>query len=367
MKVIVNERFVNVLEEVAGFIGKSVIPIQHNVFMEAKRDNLIFRTSSFDSYVELDAQLEEGWEVEEPGAVLLEPKKVLPFLKKVGKGKSVILEAKDRQLTLATGKSQLSIPFMDLSEFPTPPTVGAFTEITIGNNEEIKRALRVVEYAVSTSDTRPILKGIHLKVNGNELIIEATDAHRMSRIVLPVEQLDEAEVVFYPHRKAFSLLDNWENAKIKIGKAHIVLQGEGYTIYLNTIEGNYPSLDRFTKIEGTGRATVNVADLKSAMDGVCIASGSRNPSPIVSVSQNKVVVELKEESVSFVDEIEAETTGADIKFSINARYVSDALAEIDSQRVDIVYSGPLAPIYLLPKDRADKELHLILPVRKEKL
>src|SRR5690606_23664051 len=120
-------------------------------------------------------------------------------------------------------------------------------------------------------------------------------------------------------------------------------------IYLNTIEGNYPSLDRFTKIEGTGRATVNVADLKSAMDGVCIASGSRNPSPIVAVSQNKVVVELKEEAVSFVDEIEAETTGADIKFSINARYVLDALAEMDSQRVDIVYSGPLAPIYLLPQ------------------
>ena len=59
-----------------------------------------------------------------------------------------------------------------------------------------------------------------------------------------------------------------------------------------------------------------------------------------------------------------EVAGDDGEISLNARYLSDALATIKTKTVSFSMSGKLNPCVLRPEgDDADEYLHIIMPLR----
>lgn len=55
--------------------------------------------------------------------------------------------------------------------------------------------------------------------------------------------------------------------------------------------------------------------------------------------------------------------GEDLKISFNAKYMIDALRAIDSEEIEIAFTGAMRPFILRPQNEEESILQLITPVR----
>ena len=77
------------------------------------------------------------------------------------------------------GRSDFQLLGLPAEEFPASPEVEATATLLLEGGS-LKAMIRHVLFAVSTDETRVILTGVLLKVEGNTLKLVATDTHRLA-------------------------------------------------------------------------------------------------------------------------------------------------------------------------------------------
>ena len=80
---------------------------------------------------------------------------------------------------IRSGKSEFDLIGLDAEEYPHLPQIEEENVFKIPT-DLLKAMIRQTSFAVSTSETRPILTGVNWKVENNELYCIATDSHRLS-------------------------------------------------------------------------------------------------------------------------------------------------------------------------------------------
>ena len=68
---------------------------------------------------------------------------------------------------------------LDASEYPLLPEITADRQFSIPA-DLLKSIIRETVFAVSASESRPVLTGVNWKIKDDELICVATDSHRLS-------------------------------------------------------------------------------------------------------------------------------------------------------------------------------------------
>ncbi len=69
----------------------------------------------------------------------------------------------------------------------------------------LKNVIAQTNFAVSTSETRPVLTGVKWLIQENELICTATDSHRLAVRKLQLEDVSENKNVIIPGKALVKL------------------------------------------------------------------------------------------------------------------------------------------------------------------
>ena len=83
------------------------------------------------------------------------------------------------QTIIRSGKSEFNLIGLDADEYPHLPEIEEENVFRIPT-DLLKAMIRQTVFAVSTSETRPILTGVNWNVENDELICIATDSHRLA-------------------------------------------------------------------------------------------------------------------------------------------------------------------------------------------
>lgn len=113
------------------------------------------------------------------------------------------------------------------------------------NAEQFIAALKFVSHAVAKNEVRYYLKGVHMELYPNEIILVATDGHRMAHLRMdafdgPVDRTDlliTAECV-----KGITSMKPGKNADITLGDSGVQLGGMSLT--WEKIDGTFPDWRR---------------------------------------------------------------------------------------------------------------------------
>ena len=90
------------------------------------------------------------------------------------------------QTVIRSGKSEFNLIGLDAEEYPHLPQIEEENVFKIPT-DLLKAMISQTSFAVSTSETRPILTGVNWKVENNELNCIATDSHRLAQRKAKVE------------------------------------------------------------------------------------------------------------------------------------------------------------------------------------
>ncbi len=372
---IMRERLLNGLSDVMKAVSsKTTIPILTGIKLEISEQGLRLTGSDSDITIQTFIPTEENGEqvirVIEEGTIVLQARVFNEIIRKLPTN-DVEIEVNDSYQThIRSGKSEFHLIGLEASEYPLLPEIQDDREFIIPA-DLLKSIVRETVFAVSSSESRPVLTGVHWEVKNGELICVATDSHRLARRKTVLEQLPEGEYSVVIPGKSLNELskiigDSSSPVHIVMTQQQVLFKTEDVLFYSRLLEGNYPDTSRLIPNEYKTTVTMNGKALLHAIDRASLLAREERNNIVRFTSLEGNVVEISSSSPEVgkvEEEIQAASIeGEDLKISFSAKYMMDALKAIEGQDVVVQFTGAMRP-FILKSLHDDSILQLILPVR----
>ncbi|MCD8915317.1 MULTISPECIES: DNA polymerase III subunit beta [Staphylococcus] len=366
--------FINQLNDTLKAISpRTTLPILTGIKIDAKEEGIILTGSDSEISIEISIPKEVDGEeivtISETGSVVLPGRFFVDIIKKLP-GKDVKLSTNEQFQTLITsGHSEFNLSGLDPDQYPLLPQVSQDDAIQLPI-KVLKNVIAQTNFAVSTSETRPVLTGVNWLIQDNELICTATDSHRLAVRKLKLEDEDiENKNVIIPGKALAELnkivTDSEDDINIFFASNQVLFKVGHINFISRLLEGHYPDTSRLFPENYETKIEMSNSDFYHAIDRASLLAreGGNN---VIKLSTGNQEVELSSTSPEIgtvKEDVDANNVeGSSLKISFNSKYMMDALKAIDNDEVEVEFFGTMKPFTLKPKDD-DSVVQLILPIR----
>ncbi|MFC4182791.1 DNA polymerase III subunit beta [Saccharococcus thermophilus] len=353
---------------------RTTIPILTGIKITATSQGVTLTGSDSDISIESFIPAEEEdkllVEVKEAGSVVLQARFFAEIVKKLPQ-QTVEIEVGPNFLTvIRSGKAEFNLNGLDADEYPRLPQIEEENVFKIPT-DLLKTIIRQTVFAVSTSETRPILTGVNWKFEDGELTCTATDSHRLAlrkakietenpqsyNVVIPGKSLNELSKI---------LDDSNDPVDIVVTANQILFKTKHLLFFSRLLDGNYPETARLIPTDSKTDIIVNAKEFLQAIDRASLLAREGRNNVVKLTTLNDGIIEISSVSPEIgkvTEEIQSESVeGEELKISFSAKYMMDALKALDGTDIKISFTGAMRPFLLRPLHN-DSMLQLILPVR----
>ncbi|HAR6248055.1 TPA: DNA polymerase III subunit beta [Staphylococcus pseudintermedius] len=351
---------------------RATLPILTGIKIDATNEGIVLTGSDSEISIEITIPNQvDGQEiinVVEPGSVVLPGRFFVDIIKKLP-GKEVKLSTNEQFQTLITSAhSEFNLSGLDPDQYPLLPQVSSDDALQLPV-KVLKNIIAQTNFAVSTSETRPVLTGVNWLIQQNELLCTATDSHRLAVRKLKLEEEIEDKNVIIPGKALAELnkimTDSEDHIDIFFASNQALFRVGNVNFISRLLEGHYPDTSRLFPENYEIKLGLNNSDFYHAIDRASLLAreGGNN---VIKLSTGDTQIELSSTSPE-IGTVKEEVTandveGGNLKISFNSKYMMDALKAIDNEEVEVEFFGTMKPFILKPKDD-DTVTQLILPIR----
>ncbi|MGS3970742.1 DNA polymerase III subunit beta [Staphylococcus pseudintermedius] len=351
---------------------RATLPILTGIKIDATNEGIVLTGSDSEISIEITIPNQvDGQEiinVVEPGSVVLPGRFFVDIIKKLP-GKEVKLSTNEQFQTLITSAhSEFNLSGLDPDQYPLLPQVSSDDALQLPV-KVLKNIIAQTNFAVSTSETRPVLTGVNWLIQQNELLCTATDSHRLAVRKLELEEEIEDKNVIIPGKALAELnkimTDSEDHIDIFFASNQVLFRVGNVNFISRLLEGHYPDTSRLFPENYEIKLGLNNSDFYHAIDRASLLAreGGNN---VIKLSTGDTQIELSSTSPE-IGTVKEEVTandveGGNLKISFNSKYMMDALKAIDNEEVEVEFFGTMKPFILKPKDD-DTVTQLILPIR----
>ncbi|MPZ13230.1 MAG: DNA polymerase III subunit beta [Chloroflexi bacterium] len=359
---------------------KSPLPVLSNVLLQTDERRLKLVANNLEMAI-------SAWvaaNVAEEGAVTLPARLLGDFVASLGGG-DIQMEIKPgtRTMHLACGRFEANINGIDADDFPAAPAVGDGSRCRIAA-KTLRTAITQVVFAAAADETRPVLSGVLVTIDGSELTMAAADGFRLAvRAVSLADPVAEKLTLLAPARTLNELARIIPDSEdpVEITATHnrnqVVFQfpasdsGRAPTLLVvgRLIEGQFPDYQRIIPQSYQTRVVVPVSDLLQATKTASVFS--RDNSNIVRISATPSGDELVPGRVDVLassaemgdnaGQLDGSVEGDAVQIAFNGRYLREALEAVHSGEVALEITSPTSPGLVKPL-AGPGHLHVIMPM-----
>ncbi|PNE05873.1 DNA polymerase III subunit beta [Priestia megaterium] len=354
--------------------SRTTIPILTGIKIVATEEGVTLTGSdsdiSIESFIPNEEEGKEIVDIRKPGSVVLPARFFSEIVKKLPKD-IVELDVQSHFLTIIrSGKAEFNLNGLDAEEYPHLPQIEENNMFRLPT-DLLKNMIRQTVFAVSTSETRPILTGVNWKVDGKELTCIATDSHRLALRKATIETGNEATYNVVIPGKSLSefskiLDDSHELVDIVITENQVLFKTKHLLFFSRLLDGNYPDTSRLIPADSKTDVILNVKEFLQSIDRASLLAREGRNNVVKLSTLDEGIVEISSNSPEIgkvIEEVQSQSiSGEELKISFSAKYMLDALKALEGTDIKINFTGAMRP-FVIRTLEDDSMLQLILPVR----
>ena len=344
--------------------SKVQLPVLGNILFSAKKSKLVISSTN----LEISVSINVGAKVAEEGDLSIPAKVIAEIVGNLPR-ETINLETSKEQLKVETSSFVSTVLGMNSNDFPKiPGSITANKALRI-QQKDFADALSQVAFAASMDETRPILTGVLMILNRNELSLVATDGFRLSQKKVKISSLDANFKIVLP-RAILSEISRVGGDDILFSveeKEKQAVFGVGDIILSSRLlEGDFPDYEKIIPKSSTYKIRMDKEEISRAVKLASIFA--RDNANIVKIKVLKDSLKILAESgqsgsqETKIDAKIEKAENSDFEIAFNYKYLEDFLRSVPGEEVQMEFSGSTtAGVF---RDSADSSyLHLIMPVR----
>ncbi|MDN4071421.1 DNA polymerase III subunit beta [Fictibacillus terranigra] len=356
--------------------SRTTIPILTGIKMVVHSEGMTLTGSDSDISIERLIPMEENGEVnlevQKPGSIVLQARYFSEIVKKLPND-TVEIEVGERfETKLRSGASEFSLVGLDPEEYPRLPQIEEQNVFSI-QGDLLRQIIRQTVFAVSTSETRPILTGVNIKLEDGVLTCVATDSHRLAQRTAKIESNTEElsfQNVVIPGKSLNELSkiveESSELVQIVVTDNQVLFKTKNTLFFSRLLDGNYPDTSKLLPSESKTTLGLSTKEFLQAIDRASLLAreGRNNVVKLATLDNQTVEISSNSPEIGKVYEnvITESMEGEELKISFNAKYMIDALKAMDCTEIKVLFTGAMRPFLITPVENETVK-QLILPVR----
>lgn len=361
-----------------GLPSKSPMPILTGIKIKVNNDNLILTSSNSDIYIQVTIE-NSSLIITKTGQTVVPGRFFIDIIRMLNSKKINLYLIEDKILVIKTDRGEYKLNIMDPFDYPNIEFVESENILKL-NSKTIKSIVKETVFATSSSEKKPLLTGVNLKIEDNKLTCIATDSYRLSQKIIKLDQSYEKFNITVPNKSLDELskiLELYEDdLELLLSTNKILIKFKNILFQTRLLEGNYPDTSRLIPNDFPIIVSFNKNELIEAVERVSLLSPREKEkdrettySIIKLVIKKDHIIEISTTNNQIGDALEEiiPTNNSiinPITIGFSSRYLLDALKSFSSNEISMNLSGEIRPFVI----RGDKDINLtqlILPVRME--
>jgi len=351
---------------------RSTLPVLANILVASDEGRLRLSATNLELGITcwIGARIEEEGSTTVPARTFVDLVNTLP-----SEQVNFSLDASTQTLNVRCGTSNTDIKCIDAQEFPPLPVPDMEGAIQL-NVVDFKEMIQQVAFAASLDEARPVLMGVLVTVEKDQIALAAADGFRLSlRKATLSSPAPQAVNAIVPARALSELAriasdgDELISMVVPKGRGQVIFRLKDVELASQLIDGTFPDYQQIIPRAYQSRTLVSTAALLKACKQAEIfaregsnvarldikaASGELEPSEIEISAQS-------EETGSNETIVEATVDGGGLLIAFNVRFMREVLEVIKTPNVALETSAPNAPGVIRPVGD-DNFLHVIMPM-----
>ena len=359
-----------------GIVGRAVatrstLPITQNVLLSTDRSMLKLSATN----LEIGITTWVGAMVEEEGAITVPARLLSDFVDSLPAERiDLNVTQRPKAVELSCARSQATINGTDAEEFPPIPTVeeGLAAKLDV---RKLRTAIAQVAFAAATEESRPVLTGVKLEMEGDDFTMAAADGFRLAvhkeKLVEPVAEPASVIIPAKTLQEISRFLgDQDEPVEMMMSpsKGQALFKLKSIEVVSQLIQGVFPNYGQLIPQSYQTRAVFDLQEFQRAARTASIFA--RDGSGIVRLQvvpstdggSGKIIISARAEEVGeHTDEIDTEIEGDEAKIAFSCRYLLDVLGVLERGKVALEATSPSSPGVFRPTTTTDY-VHVVMPM-----
>jgi DNA polymerase III subunit beta len=353
--------------------ARPTIPVLAGLLLSVTDDQL--SVSGFDLEASTEVDLEVA--AAAPGQALVSGR-LLADITRALPPHPVDVTVDGSRLTISCGSARFTLPTMPVEDYPRLPSMPT-TAGTV-DSSEFATAVGQVAIAAGRDDTLPMLTGVRLEIEGDELRLAATDRYRLAvrELRWNPARSDLSASVLVPAR---ALLETaralTSGAEVSIalalpgegsaaGEGMIGFEGGGRRTTTRLLGGDFPRYQTLLPSQVNAVAELATPSFAEAVKRVALVA-ERNTAVRLSFSAGQLVLEAGTgDEAQAVEVLDAGYEGDDLQIAFNPTYLLDGLSAIESDTARMSFTEAGKPALITGKPAPDEQpdyRYLLMPIR----
>lgn len=357
-----------------GLVGRAVatravLPITNNVLLATEGSQLKLAATN----LEIATSCWIPCTVAKEGTITVPARLLSDFVNSLPGGLiEMELSPRARTLDIKAARDEAHISGMDASDFPALPRIEEGFKVRV-KPDVLRLAISQVVFAAASDESRPVLTGVHIQLEGKEVTFAAADGFRLAvhkmaldapvaektTVIIPARSLAELNRLLGDHEDPVEFAINPQRSQVMFRMKNVEMVSQ-------LIQGTFPNYQQLIPQSYTTRAVVKSQDFLRATKTASIFA--RDGSGIVRLQltprdgSGKLDISARADEVGDnMGEIDANIEGEAAKIAFNSKYLLDVLAVIPQDEVALETTSPSSPGVIRPVGRTDY-LHVVMPM-----
>ncbi len=354
---------------VKGLSNKNLIPILNCLKIDLNNEGMYLTSTNNDIIIKTFIPEKEIEEILETGTIVITGRLFYEYIKKLEEDIILLEELIENKLRIFTPKAFSDINCNDKNDFPNLDFSEKKSFITI-NSDLLKKVINKTIYASATSEDRPILTGLNLKINKDEIICTATDSYRIATKKISLKnKIDEEINCVIPAKNLQELVKILENnvadVELHVYNNRILFKTGDLYFISRLINGNFPNINEIVKNQSEIDIKVNLNNLYHALDRTTLLAREENKQTVsLCIEEDQLKLKAVIPEIGKVEEIiELDEKGKEkFEISFSARYMMDSLRNVSGDSINLSFKNAIAPI-IVRSDEEEDYIQLFQPIR----
>ena len=347
---------ISIVSRATSKLQKTVL---ESILFESENGKIILKATDISLSIEtcLDA------EIIEEGKFAISARYLIDIISKFPNSDITIKSIDDSTVEIVCMNSRVKFMCVDADAFPEFPEKITGASAKISENK-IKRMLNDTLFAVSTSEEKPLLTGIHFEVADNNIEIAALDGFRMA--VRKEEIVCEENMDFVlPSRAAREILhvanETEETVKFAYLDNMVMFEFKETIIYTRLLEGEYVNYKKLIPGNQNIEMLCDKEAFYSAVERAAVFAREKNN--VIKFRINNSVLEITSESEigNINEKLPIIQNGEDLDIVFNSKNILEVLRVIPDEEIKMSFSSPLSPS-IITGTVSPGYLYLVLPL-----
>ncbi|PIQ85983.1 MAG: DNA polymerase III subunit beta [Candidatus Omnitrophica bacterium CG11_big_fil_rev_8_21_14_0_20_45_26] len=340
---------------------RNTLPILTNILIETCGDEGVrFTATDLEIGISTQALSKNNKE----GSITVPARKIFEIARELPDGDVSVTVAKNNAVNIKTGKTYCRVMGLGREDFPKLPEFSLDGAVEI-DQKIVKECLALTSFAISSDETRYVLNGILIDINGSKIRFIATDGRRLAFIEREIPVKSEKTAKFIIPSKTVNELNKilGTEGKLRLAQSHnqIVFSLDETVLISRLIEGHFPNYDQVIPKEENTSGQIDRKLLLSAVRRAALFTTQDAQAVKLDFVKDKILVSSHSANLGEAkEEVEAKVNGEEVSIGFNPHYLMDVLKNLDIDQVSFSLTKPDKPGLLKANNNY---LYVVMPMQ----